>query len=495
MTRLPIAITLFAGLLIGCGGGGGGSSGVVGGGGNGTSSFSGVAVDGYLHNARAFLDLNNNGIYDAGEPTAMTNSSGSFTLDATQTQIDTYPVFVVAIAGTTVDQDSPNAPMTSGMTLMSPPGNHSVVSPLTTQVVAKMATGLSLADAKTAVQTDLGLTGIDLMKDFVAEKTSNPAYAEAHRIAVSVADVLKTVESESTSSTSLTDRLANARTKVTSDVIPQVALIKQATSNNDALAVLRSITWSSTGNIASLNNCTAAITPIQLVVNAINKSEITFSIHSGALPSGLSLSSDGKIFGTPAATQSDQVSTFKVAATRQNSTPVISDDLTINVDVAGVFYNAVNGHYYKHVGALGAGLSWQDAKNLAETTSCKGMQGYLVTMTTNQELTFIDNVVYGGGKPDNVFMGGSDSMSHGTWRWVTGPEGLMNSGLGAIFYTSGNVANGYVAPWLSLTDMNRQGYDYLFFYSSREAKFNTWNGSLGNPGQGGAGGYLIEYGN
>ena len=160
MKQFLLSITLFS--LAACGGGGSVESSNTGSTG---TSFSGTAMDGYLYRATVFLDLNDNGTYDRGEPTATTSETGTFTLSATQEQINTYKVVVVAVAGTTIDQDSPNTTVTSGYTMMSPAGNYQVVSPLTTQVVAKMSTGLSLANAKTAVQDDLGLTSIDVMKN------------------------------------------------------------------------------------------------------------------------------------------------------------------------------------------------------------------------------------------------------------------------------------------------------------------------------------------
>ena len=92
-------------LLSSCGGGGGGGS--------STTTFTGVAIDGNLYKAQVFLDLNDNGSYDSGEPTATTDASGSFTLTATQEQINSHLIIGLAIAGTTIDQDSPNSPLTS----------------------------------------------------------------------------------------------------------------------------------------------------------------------------------------------------------------------------------------------------------------------------------------------------------------------------------------------------------------------------------------------
>lgn len=223
MKYLLTAITLF--VLTSCGGGGGG--GAPAGGAPAASNFNGVAVDGYLYQARAFLDLNGNGQYDNGEPTATTDANGGFTLSATQDQINSHSVVVTAIAGTTIDQDYPNTPLASGMTLVAPAGNPSVVSPLTTQVSAKMAGGLTLAEAKSAVQTELGLSNIDVMKNFVAEKVTNAAYNDAHKVAASVAEVLKTIETQSSSNTTLAAKLAAVQTKVTSTVVPNLSAIKR----------------------------------------------------------------------------------------------------------------------------------------------------------------------------------------------------------------------------------------------------------------------------
>lgn len=224
--------------MIGCGGGGSSSTASSS---AGTTFFSGTAMDGYLYKATVFLDLNDNGSYDTGEPIATTSETGTFTLSATQEQINTYKVVVVAVAGTTIDQDSPNTTVTSSFTMISPAGNHEVVSPLTTQVVAKMSTGLSLANAKTAVQVDLGLTSIDVMKNYVAAKATDTNYAKAHNVATSLAEVLKTIEADSTKDTKLADKLANIRTKVTSQIIPNIELIKAASSTTVALQITNTV--------------------------------------------------------------------------------------------------------------------------------------------------------------------------------------------------------------------------------------------------------------
>jgi hypothetical protein len=274
MKYLLTAISLF--VLTSCGGGGGG--GAPAGGAPASSNFNGVAVDGYLYQARAFLDLNGNGQYDSGEPTATTDTNGGFTLSATQDQINSHSVVVSAIAGTTIDQDNPNTPLASGMTLVAPAGNPSVVSPLTTQVSAKMAGGLSLADAKSAVQTELGLPSIDVMKNFVAEKATNAAYADAHKVAASVAEVLKNIETQSSANTTLANRFSSLTTTVTSQVAPNVTQIKAAASVDDAKTVMTTAISQSV-NIYSIGGSISGLTASGLVLaNGVG----TVSPSSGA---------------------------------------------------------------------------------------------------------------------------------------------------------------------------------------------------------------------
>ena len=84
-----IVIVLIA-TMTACSGGGGGSSESAGSAAapdvsNNTvttagSSISGYVADGYLADARVFLDRNLNRAYDNGEPMAMTASDGSYTL-------------------------------------------------------------------------------------------------------------------------------------------------------------------------------------------------------------------------------------------------------------------------------------------------------------------------------------------------------------------------------------------------------------------------------
>ncbi len=79
---LFLLIVLGAVSIIASGGGGGGGGGAPAPGSSSSLSVvSGVVSDGPIRNARVFLDLNYNGVYDTGEPFSITNSKGEYRID------------------------------------------------------------------------------------------------------------------------------------------------------------------------------------------------------------------------------------------------------------------------------------------------------------------------------------------------------------------------------------------------------------------------------
>lgn len=121
--------------------------------------------------------------------------------------------------------------------------------------------------------------------------------------------------------------------------------------------------------------------------------------------------------------------------------------------IAGdVYYNPLNEHFYKST----SGSSWTTAKTNAETTSYFGREGYLATITSQSENSFISYLV-----GENSWIGASDNYSiinaalgytlyanqaasEGMWYWVTGPEigTKMRDGNGTLGTTS-SYTNGY----------------------------------------------------
>ena len=70
-------------------------------------------------------------------------------------------------------------------------------------------------------------------------------------------------------------------------------------------------------------------------------------------------------------------------------------------------WRVFNSHCYKFIQTK---KTWSGAK-----TYCVGQGGYLVTVYSQAENDFVDNFVN-----SNVWMGGSDIASEGTWIWEDG---------------------------------------------------------------------------
>ena len=87
---------------------------------------------------------------------------------------------------------------------------------------------------------------------------------------------------------------------------------------------------------------------------------------------------------------------------------------------SSVFYNTDNGHYYQMF-TNASGLTWDAASSSANTYG-----GYLATLTSSQENSFIVNNIMSIYSPVNnvpapaLYLGATDRVTEGTWAWVTG---------------------------------------------------------------------------
>ena len=75
-----------------------------------------------------------------------------------------------------------------------------------------------------------------------------------------------------------------------------------------------------------------------------------------------------------------------------------------------------NDHWYELVQTA---TDWGAARAAALASSFGGQQGYLATITSAAENTFVASTVAAGLL---VYVGGSDAAVEGQWRWVDGPE-------------------------------------------------------------------------
>jgi len=103
-----------------------------------------------------------------------------------------------------------------------------------------------------------------------------------------------------------------------------------------------------------------------------------------------------------------------------------SPTITVSVTAAGNNYNSANGHYYKIVGAADDEIVWADAKTAAEASSYNGLSGYLVSIESVAENTFISAKVnqnaWIGASDNSTYTSNTHSTTEGTWEWVSGPS-------------------------------------------------------------------------
>jgi VCBS repeat-containing protein len=157
------------------------------------------------------------------------------------------------------------------------------------------------------------------------------------------------------------------------------------------------------------------------------------------------LSFTGSMSAANAALQAMTVSTGSNAGT-------ITIRVTASEDKANVYYNPINGHYYKYVSRsttyANSATAADSAIHLAESTELFGLKGYLATITTAQEQQFIYSNISG----NDIWIGGTDDVellnerasqsfadqtaAEGKWYWISGPdagtkfwEGASSSGL------------------------------------------------------------------
>jgi uncharacterized repeat protein (TIGR02059 family) len=234
-----LAVVLGAGALAGSGGGSSGS-------GNSSSPtktiLQGKVIDGYLAGAEIFVDADQDGQKDAGEPATITDAQGNFTLETTVSGP------LVATGGTDLSTGLPF------IGVLKAPAGSTVVTPLTTLVAELVASsGKSVADAQAVVLQAAGLTPagtVDLTRfDPVAEATKgNPDGLAVQKAAVLVMSMVSTITEQVRQAGGAGEA---SRDEVASDVFAKlVRQIEAAPANTLTATALESTTRQLVGTLA-----------------------------------------------------------------------------------------------------------------------------------------------------------------------------------------------------------------------------------------------------
>ena len=173
-------------------------------------------------------------------------------------------------------------------------------------------------------------------------------------------------------------------------------------------------------------------------------------------------------------------------------------DKSFSFTIGNANYLPSTGHYYVYFEQ--AGITWIQAEQAAANSNYYGLQGYLVTILSDEENQISAEQTGGAG-----WIGASDQGIEGNWNWVTGPEGLENGGTGLPFWVGlglelgGSPVNGMYSNWNNDPyEPNQAGdEDYAHITDNSIGLVGSWNDLTNNGASSGPyqpKGYVVEYG-
>ncbi|MEA1786789.1 PA14 domain-containing protein [Arenibacter sp. GZD96] len=171
-----------------------------------------------------------------------------------------------------------------------------------------------------------------------------------------------------------------------------------------------------------------------------------------------------------------------------SSNPSPTGNRQFSITVGEPNFLPTTGHYYEFVSDIG--ITWANANTAASARTYFGLQGYLATLTSQEESDFAGSQISGAG-----WIGASDATTEGVWRWVTGPEAgtqFWNGGVGGTATPPFNYAF-----WNSGEPNNSGDEDYAHITENGTGMNGSWN-DLSNTGATSGAyqpkGYVVEYG-
>ena len=195
--------------------------------------------------------------------------------------------------------------------------------------------------------------------------------------------------------------------------------------------------------------------------------------------------SEGRLFLEGPATLAEFEAAISDVVFQTTATVNAGDTRTFSIVMNEANYLESTGHYYEYVPSLG--ITWTAARDAAALRTFYGLQGYLATISIQDESDLLGSQAPGAG-----WIGASDAATEGDWYWVTGPEA------GTLFWrgTAGGTAFGY--EFWNSGEPNQSGdEDYAHITAPGVGLPGSWN-DLSNTGAASGDyqpkGYLVEYG-
>jgi hypothetical protein len=183
------------------------------------------------------------------------------------------------------------------------------------------------------------------------------------------------------------------------------------------------------------------------------------------------------VFTGTMANINNALATLKINTGATAGNVQISVSATINP--TGFYYNPINGHFYKPVTT---GTTYTGARAASLLTTFKGQTGYLVTITSADENSFIFTNV----PQANIWFAATDEVTDGKWVIDAGPEKgtVMKTSNGQ---TAGNIPGVYNNWAGGEPNGSNHSEDYAVTNWNGAATWNDLSNNWSNP-------YIIEYG-
>lgn len=261
-------------------------------------------------------------------------------------------------------------------------------------------------------------------------------------------------------------------------LVPLLVLVFTAVHASSAQAAL---SLTAGANATTTPNVATSIPGFQIIGPAASTTPVKLRATNGTLNlsavSGVSMSGNGS--GTVNLTGAVSNLNAALSTLTYSRANTGTDTLEVSLVEAGEVFFEGTGHLYKYISDAG---DWNAAKTKAEALTLYGAAGYLATITSPDENSFVTARLSNAG-----WMGGSDSAVEEVWRWVTGPEAGLQFWTGGI---GGSAFGGNYANW-NTGEPNDSGSneDCSQYLSGGSGKWNDLPCS-GSP----LPGYVAEFG-
>lgn len=205
------------------------------------------------------------------------------------------------------------------------------------------------------------------------------------------------------------------------------------------------------GNISGLVDGYIQVTGLEITGDSVDPIPVTIAVSGGQLSmtttDGLTFTR-GPVGSKLSFTGSKEDINAALATLRFRTTRLGTFNISVTLANPGLVYFPGNGHLYEVVNH-GSGINWQDAKTAAEARTMNGASGYLATITSQEENDYISARL-----EDDGWMGASDSLTEGDWKWSTGPESGTSFWQGLA---DGSPVNGLFSQWREGVEPNDSG--------------------------------------